>query len=127
MIKILIAEDNKSVQALYNVGLPDGQFQKKFVENGQDAVSEYEAWKPEIVILDLIMPLMSGYAALKAIREKESENGRDTTIIISTGSAEKNDIMDCAKLGMAGYILKPFKHRELPEKIESFHAKRRRK
>jgi len=126
-LKVLVAEDNKSVQALYNLGLSDELYRKEFAANGEDALKLYDSWHPDVVIMDIMMPVLSGYNALKAIREKEKETGEHVTVIMATAMTDKNDIMDCAKLGIEGYIVKPFKHRELAGKIESYHANKRQK
>jgi CheY-like chemotaxis protein len=122
-LKILVAEDNKSVQALYNLGLNDELYEKKFVADGKQAIDTYESWNPDMVVLDIMMPVMTGFNALKEIRDREKTNGRKTAVIMSTGLSDKSDIMDCAKLGIQGYIIKPFKHRELAEMLEGYYRK----
>ncbi len=124
-LKILVADDNKSVQALYNLGLKDELYEKKFALNGQEALDVYEAWQPDLVILDIMMPVMSGYQALKELREREKKSGKKTAVVISTGLSDKSDIVDCARLGIQGYIIKPFKHAELSGKIEGYLEKHR--
>jgi CheY-like chemotaxis protein len=121
-LKILIADDDKSIQALYNKGLSDDWYEKRIVGNGNDAVEIYKSWRPDIIVLDIMMPIMSGYEVLKKIREIE-KYGKDksTAIIMSTAMSSKNDILDCAKLGIQGYIVKPFKHTEISSKILSYY------
>ncbi|MBI5179532.1 MAG: response regulator [Nitrospinae bacterium] len=127
LLKVLIAEDNKSVQALYNLGLSDERYQKKFASNGEEALGLYGSWAPDVIILDIMMPVMTGYNVLKNIREREQESGKSTTVIMSTAMSDKSDIMDCARLGIEGYIIKPFKHKELAAKVESYHAGKQEK
>lgn len=123
-LKILITDDDKSIQALYYKGLPEDFFEKRIVGNGSDAIELYKSWKPDIVILDIMMPVMSGYEALKKIREMEKySKDKSSVIIMATAMSSKNDILDCAKLGIQGYIIKPFKHTEISNRILSYYQK----
>ncbi|MBI3813949.1 MAG: response regulator [Nitrospinae bacterium] len=123
-LKILIADDDKGIQALYNKGLPDDWFEKHIVGNGSDAIELYKSWRPDIIVLDIMMPVMSGYEALKKIREMEKySKDKSPAIIMATAMSSKNDILDCAKLGIQGYIIKPFKHTEIGGQILSYYRK----
>jgi DNA-binding response OmpR family regulator len=114
-LKILIVEDDKSTQELYDRGLSADVFEKHFVDNGEEALQIYGSWHPNIIILDIMLPVKSGYSALKEIRE-EIEDGA-TTIIMATSLSGIGDIMDCTRLGIQGYIVKPFKYKEIGKKI----------
>ncbi len=123
-LKILIAEDDKSTQMLYNKGLSDEWYEKHIVGNGKDAVEIYKSWKPDIIVLDIMMPVMSGYETLKKIREMEKHTkDKSTTIIMATAMSSKGDILDCARVGIQGYIIKPFKHAEIGSRILSYYQK----
>jgi DNA-binding response OmpR family regulator len=110
-IKLLIAEDDESTLALYDKGLSKDMFEKRFAMNGQDALDIYHAWKPDIVVLDIVMPVMTGYSVLQEIRENAGDN--KTTIIMASSMSTKDDMRDCSKLGIQGYITKPFKFKEI--------------
>jgi CheY-like chemotaxis protein len=120
-LKVLVADDNKSALAFYQMGLKEEEFDRKFVNNGKEAVDAYMEWTPDVVVLDIMMPVMSGYQALKAIREMEKKSGRNTVIVVSTALADKSDIVDCVKVGIQGYMLKPFRYEELAGKIRGYH------
>jgi len=121
-IKILIAEDIKATINLYKVALKDDCFEKKFVMNGEEALTVYKDWKPDILLLDIKMPLMTGYSVLKNIREVM--NDQDTVIIMSTSENTIDDVKSCAKLGIQGYIIKPFKVKMIEIQIlEAFARK----
>ena len=121
-LKLLIAEDSKSIQFFYQKELPEDVFEKRIVADGEKALAAYEEWQPDIVMLDLNMPIMNGHQVLKAIREKKGDN--QTTIIIVTSLSEKDEIIACAKVGIQGYIVKPFKAAELPAKILACHGQK---
>ncbi|MBI5750203.1 MAG: response regulator [Nitrospinae bacterium] len=97
----------------------------RLYSNGSDAIELYKSWSPDIIILDIMMPIMSGYEALKKIREMEkSRKEKSTTIIMVTAMSSKDDILDCANLGIQGYIIKPFKHTEISSQILSYYQKK---
>jgi len=118
-LKILIAEDSSPIQLLYQTGLPDALFDKQIVADGDKALAAYTSWKPDIVLLDINMPIKNGFQVLKAIREEKRD--KTTTVVIVTSSSEKDEVIACAKLGIQGYIVKPFKREELPLKIMECH------
>ncbi len=124
-LKILVADDDKTVQLLYQKGLPEDKFDIKIVGDGSEALETYNSWKPDIVVLDIMMPVKSGYKALKEIRESEEGKDEKTVVIMATAMADKNDIMDCLKLGIQGYMVKPFKHTEIAGKIIACYKKAR--
>jgi CheY-like chemotaxis protein len=122
-MKILIVDDNKSVQALYNLGLKDEIYDKKFADNGKAALEMHESWHPDLIVMDIMMPVMSGFQALKAIRDGEKKGGKTTAVVVATALSDKSDIIDCARLGIQGYIIKPFKHSEIAARLESYYQK----
>lgn len=114
-LKILIAEDEKVTQRIYQASLPEALCQHRVVDNGADAILVYDEWKPDVVLLDFSMPNLNGYQVLKTIREERKDKG--TVIIMVTSQSDKDSILACAKLGVQGYIVKPFVNKELALKI----------
>lgn len=122
-LKILIAEDSKSMQFFYGKALPDMLFDKQIAGDGKVALELYQTMQPDIILLDMNMPEMNGYQALKTIRE--TFNDKQTTVIMVTSASEKEDVVACAKLGIQGYIVKPFSEEELPQLIMKCHRNRK--
>jgi len=120
-IKTLIAEDDKSISLIYEIGLNREVFEKRFITNGDDVLEAYEDWGPDILILDIMLPGTSGYAILKVIREKEQNTG--TAIIMATSLSDRSAVMDCLELGIQGYIVKPFTHKEISQRVLSYYQK----
>jgi len=120
-LKILIAEDDKSLQAIYDLSLPDEIFEKRMAGNGLEAVKEYASWKPDIIILDILMPKMLGYSVLREVRKIFSDYS--TTIIMATSVDSKEDVEFCEKEGIQGYIVKPFNPGTLADIILNCHKK----
>lgn len=118
-LKILIVEDDKSTQQLFDKALVADIFDKQFCNNGVEALKAYQSWKPDIIILDIFMPLLTGYSVLKKIR-REFED-RTTAIIMATSASNKEDVTGCVSLGIQGYIVKPFNYKEISNKVTEYY------
>lgn len=121
-IKILVVEDDRTTLLLYDKGLFNQIFDKKMVVSGKEAILVYDEWHPDIIVLDIYLPEMTGYQVLKAIRTKIGD--KKTTIVMATSLSGSEDIMSCMKLGIEGYIVKPFQCMEIGAKLLSYYAKK---
>ncbi|MEI6127350.1 MAG: response regulator [Pseudomonadota bacterium] len=121
MLKVLIAEDEGTALAVYKRALDATIIEARFVENGKDALKEYSSWKPDIILLDIYMPLLTGFSVLKEIRENICD--MSTAIIMVTSLAEKETVIQCMHFGIQGYIVKPFEARGLTGKILEYYKK----
>lgn len=118
-IKILIVEDEDVTQKLYAIAFQDEKFELHFERNGEDALTSYKSSKPDIIILDIVMPVMNGYQTLEVLRNTIKDTA--TTVIMASAIADKKEIMACATLGIQGYIIKPFITKELAATVLSYH------
>jgi len=114
-IRILIAEDDKSIRELYDKGLVDDMFEKRFAENGKEALEAFQEWKPDLLVLDIVMPVMTGFIVLQEIRNTLKDT--ITPIVMATSMSDPQDVRDCVKFGIQGYIVKPFKFKEIGNRI----------
>ena len=121
-IKVLVVEDDTSTQLLYDKGLFNQVFEKRMVASGKEALLVYNDWHPDIIVLDIHLPEMTGDQVLKAIRE--TINDKKTTIVMATSKSGSEDVMSSVKLGIEGYIIKPFSLQEIGIKILSYYAKK---
>lgn len=121
-IKILIVEDDHSTQLLYDKGFPDQIFDKKMAVSGKEAILVYYEWHPDIIVLDIYLPEMTGFQVLKEIRATFED--KKTTIVMATSLSGSEDVLSCMKLGVEGYIIKPFQLQEIGAKILSYYAKK---
>ncbi|MEZ0129791.1 response regulator, partial [Flavobacterium sp. LBUM151] len=106
-LSILIVEDNKVNMLLLktivkNLNLNTIIFE---CENGYEAVNQIETINPDLVFMDIQMPIMNGYEATKAIRN--TSRGKSIPIIAVTAGAEKEERNKCISAGMNDYISKP--------------------
>jgi CheY-like chemotaxis protein len=121
-IKVLVVEDDHGTRLLYDKGLFNQLFDKKMVVSGKEAIHIYDEWHPEIIVLDIYLSEMTGYQVLKAIRT--TFNDKKTTIVMATSLSSSEDIRSCIKLGIEGYIVKPFQCMDIGAKIISYYAKK---
>ena len=112
--KILIVDDKAELRQLLKSYLTQEGFQVVEAKDGQEAlyVARYE--KPDLIMLDLMMPEMGGYEFMRAYA-KEAE----TPIIILTARLEENDKVLGLELGADDYITKPFSMRELTARVHA--------
>lgn len=106
-LTVLIVEDNKVNMLLLKTIVKNLNFNTTVFEceNGYEAVNQIENIKPDIIFMDIQMPIMNGYEATKAIRKIEI--AKNIPVIAVTAGAEKDERNKCLKAGMNDYISKP--------------------
>lgn len=106
-ITFLIVEDNK-VNMLLLKTIIKNLYSTAYIyecENGYEAVNQFESINPDLIFMDIQMPVMNGYETTKAIRN--TNTGKDIPIIAVTAGAEKDERNKCLSAGMDDYISKP--------------------
>jgi two-component system, sensor histidine kinase and response regulator len=111
--QILLAEDNPVNQRVACGILEKHGHTVTAVENGAEALKALTMQRFDLVLMDLQMPEMDGFAATAAIREMEGETGGHLPIVAMTARAMKGDRECCLEAGMDGYISKPVNPKEL--------------
>jgi len=119
-LRILLAEDNPVNQRLAVRLLEKRGHRVIVASNGQEAVAALDAAAIDLVMMDVQMPVMDGFEATAAIREKETGTGRHLPIVALTAHAMKGDRERCLDAGMDGYLAKPIRAEELDELLERF-------
>ena len=115
---ILIVEDNwDNRQLLIQILSPIG-FRLIEANNGQEAIDLWERYQPNLILMDMRMPVMDGYQATKIIRQKE--NQKHTPIIALTATAFNENRTLMLKIGCDDFIPKPFREEVLLEKIATY-------
>lgn len=115
---ILLAEDGVVNRRVAVSLLEKRGHQVTAVENGQMAVDAVQAGDFDLVLMDVQMPVLDGFAATAAIRELQAESGRHLPIIAMTAHAMKGDRQRCLEAGMDDYVSKPFRPHELFAAVE---------
>ena len=106
-LTIMLVEDNKINMLLLKTIIKNILNEANIIEigNGKEAIDEFQNTQPDIVFMDIQMPIMNGYEATKAIRKLDS--GSTLPIIAITAGAEKEEKNKCIEVGMNDYISKP--------------------
>lgn len=112
--KILIVDDDNVIAELIQLYLTKECFDTKIVNDGDLAINEFESYKPDLILLDLMLPGMDGYQICREIRAKS-----DTPIITVSAKGEVFDKVLSFELGADDYIEKPFEPKELIARIKA--------
>ncbi|MBW4464932.1 MAG: response regulator [Pegethrix bostrychoides GSE-TBD4-15B] len=119
--RILIAEDNAENQMLLSRLLQKRGFAVQAVENGQEALALWQQWQPDLILMDVRMPVLNGYEATRSIRAREQSlcppRRTATKVIALTANAFSEDQQDSVKAGCDGFLTKPFRQEKLLELV----------
>lgn len=119
--RILVAEDNRTNRLLLQKMLAPFGFKMEFAENGAIAVDFYTQRPPDLVLMDVSMPVMDGLEAATCIRELEQNNTMDHVPIVAlTANAFAEDKRRCLDAGMDGHLTKPFRKADLLDMISRY-------
>lgn len=114
MFTILVADDKANIRNLVREYLEAENFRVVIAANGREALYAARTEKPDLILLDIMMPEMSGYDFIKTYR-KESE----TPIILLTAKLDETDKVLGLELGADDYVTKPFGMKELTARIHA--------
>jgi PAS domain S-box-containing protein len=120
VIRVLIVDDKEDNRALLFQMLGRIGFDVREAVDGQQAVQEFEKWRPHLILMDTRMPVMDGYEAIKRIRV--SDGGKKVKIVSVTASAFAEDRKKALGIGADDFLGKPFREEVLLEKIRALLA-----
>lgn len=113
--QILVVEDERDIAALIAYHLTREGFRVRTVSSGGDAVEAIRTERPDLVVLDLMLPEMSGYQILEEMRRREEL--QDVPVVVLTARREEADRIRGLELGADDYLTKPFSPQELVLRI----------
>jgi PAS domain S-box-containing protein len=120
--RILVVEDSETnrrllVQLLRSIG-----FEVQVAQNGQEAISLWETWQPQLIWMDMRMPILDGYEATQQIRHRELQTPTltPTVIIALTANVFEEDEGKALAIGCNDFMRKPFQEEELLEKMADY-------
>ena len=116
--KVLIVEDDNNIAELMHLYLGKEGFETQVASDGGKGVELFRTFQPDLVLLDIMLPVMDGWSVCKKIRETAQ-----TPIIMLTAKGETADKVEGLELGADDYITKPF---EMKEVLARIHAVLRR-
>ncbi len=114
-VRVLVVDDRETNRQFLSRMLSMAGFSIREAANGLEAIEQFRTWHPRIILMDMSMPVMSGYEALQAI--KKTPEGRQTVVIAVTASAFHDDRQKILEAGADGYLSKPFLEEDLLETI----------
>lgn len=121
--RILYVEDEPDIQAVARLALEQlGGFTVEVCSNGHEAMEKLAAFKPELVLLDVMMPGMDGPATLKALRA--TPEGRDLPVAFMTAKVQPQEVVQYKQLGAIDVIAKPFDPMTLADRVRAIWAQR---
>lgn len=112
--KILIVDDEKNICELLKIYLEREGYDTKSVFDGKSAIEDFTEYEPDLIILDLMLPLMDGWKICKEIRKKSS-----CPIIMLTAKGETIDKVTGLNMGADDYIVKPFEAKEVVARVKA--------
>ena len=101
--KVLVVDDVEYVQLMYKQAFAELGYELRFAKYGEEALQLYRTWHPELIILDIKLPDMTGLQVLERIRASDKE----TMVIMSTAYNMADTVRQAAALGVSHYISKP--------------------
>lgn len=115
--RILIVDDELSILVPIKFLLEKNDFNVALAQSGKDALDKISQSKPDLILLDIMLPDLDGYEIYQMIRENSQWD--DIKVIYLTAKNRDVDIAKGLNLGVDAYITKPFSNAELLEKIRS--------
>ena len=116
--KVLIVEDESNIAELLHLYLEKEGFETMVAPDGGKGVEYFRSFRPDLVLLDIMLPVLDGWGVLKKIREQDN-----TPVIMLTAKGELSDKVSGLESGADDYIVKPF---EMKEVLARIHAVLRR-
>ncbi len=113
--RILVAEDTLENQQLLQILLEPIGFEVHLAKDGVDAIAQWQQWQPNLIFMDIQMPIMDGYEATRQIRAQERGRDGGVKIIAFTAYAFQDDRTASLEAGCDDYLSKPFNQTDLFE------------
>jgi len=115
--KIMVVDDEPNIVQTLRDRLEMNEYEVVTAGNGKEGLERFEEEHPDVILLDVIMPIMDGHEMLEALRKRPA--GQNVSVIMLTARSQTQDIARANACGIDDYIVKPFDLSELLEKIES--------
>ena len=117
--RVLAIDDNADIRDLIAFVLRRENYEVSAAPDGISGLEIIKKTKPDLIILDVVMPEFSGYDVLEAVRSDKSSKIRDIPVLMITSKSSTDDIDQALELGATSYIVKPFRPAKLVTKVKS--------
>lgn len=115
---VLVADDDQDILNIVAVSLEGSGYLVYRAENGRDAVDLAQQHVPDLILMDMMMPIMSGYEAIATLKSDPATNG--IPIVGLSAKAMATDIELASGIGVDGYITKPFRIAQVLSVIDDY-------
>ena len=115
MFRILVAEDDRAIRTLITTKLKQENYTIYTAENGEEALSVMEKHQVDLLISDIMMPVMGGYSLVKALRETK----HTLPILMITAKSQLESLEEAFTLGVDDYMVKPIRLEELALRVRA--------
>lgn len=122
---ILVAEDQPHIRALIQYKLRNSGYQVVAVEDGEAALREAQSLKPALILLDVMMPLMTGFEVLAALKAKEET--KHIPVLLVTAQSSEEEVLKGLEMGADDYVTKPFSPNELAARVKTVLMRKKKK
>ncbi len=116
-IRILVVDDEADIVSTVEYRLKFNEFDVITAANGKEGLEKTEKEKPDLILLDINMPVMGGHEMLEHL--KNHPELKDIPVIMLTAFSDARDVAKAAELGVVDYITKPFDFTDLMAKISN--------
>ena len=121
MAKILIAEDERDIRDLVAFTLRFAGYEVVAAANGEEAVELASKENPDLILMDVRMPRMTGYDACRIL--KNNPKMKDIPVVFLSAKGQESEIQTGLEVGAEEYLLKPFAPDQLTERVKAILAK----
>ena len=119
MIKVMIADDQELIRQSLQIVLEmkEGIEVTATAKDGREVIQEVRKDKPDVILMDVMMPVMDGLTATKTIRSLERQDAKTIPIIAMTANAFREDAEKCMEAGMNAHLAKPLDDKTIKQTI----------
>ena len=117
---ILCVDDNRDIRDLITLILEEEGYSVLASSDGDSALTLIKERKPDLVLLDVMMPGISGLDVLRTLRALSDSSINQIPVIVITAKSQSSDIDEALTAGATSYIVKPFRPEALIEKVQKF-------
>jgi len=120
--RVVIADDDPDIRRLVEMTVTNAGCDVTVASDGEEALERVRESKPDLVILDVLMPRMDGWEVARAIKSDPAT--REVPVMFLTSRGQEHDVLEGFDSGAVDYMVKPFSPRELQVRVRAVLAKR---
>lgn len=113
--RILVVDDEESIRLVVSFTLEQAGYEVESAANGDDCLEKIYSFRPDLILLDLMMPMVDGWEVLRLLRSNPETE--EIPVVLLTAKGEIRDKMFALQQGAADYVTKPFGKQELLQRI----------